>query len=100
MYAVVNRLTFAEPVDPELFSGIAELVPAFEAIEGFDSAQVIHTGEREVVLLILARDEATLDRLATEVGSPWMVEHVVPLLAGPPERKVGRVIASTTYDVG
>ena len=100
MHAVVNRLTFADPVDPGLFSGIAELTPAFEAVDGFDSAHVIHTGEREVVLLILARDEATLDRLATEVGSPWMVEHVVPLLAAPPQRAVGAVIGSTTYDAG
>jgi hypothetical protein len=30
-----------------------------------------------------------------EVGSPWMREHVVALLDGPTDRRVGEVVAST-----
>ena len=100
MHAVVNRLTFAAPVDPALFSAVADLRPAFESIDGFEAAHVVQTGEREVVLVIVGRDASTLDRLATEVGSPWMAAHVVPLLAGPPERALGPVIGSTTYATG
>jgi len=100
MHAVINRLTFAAPVDPTLFAAIADQAPAFEAVDGFEAAHVVRTGEREVVLVIVARDAATLDRLATEVGSPWMSEHVVPLLAGPPERALGPVVGSTAYAVG
>jgi hypothetical protein len=47
-----------------------------------------------VVLLITGDDAAVLDRVATEVGTPWMREHVVPLLAEPPDRHLGPVIAS------
>ena len=34
------------------------------------------------------------DRIAREVGGPWMREHIRPLLAGDTERNVGEVIAS------
>ncbi len=34
------------------------------------------------------------DRIAREVGGPWMREHIRPLLAGDTERSVGEVIAS------
>jgi hypothetical protein len=36
-----------------------------------------------------------IDRIATEVGSPWMREHVVPLLDGPPQRHIGPSLASS-----
>lgn len=95
MAAVVNVLSFAEPVTPTVFSHArAELEPRMRAIDGFHGMHVVQTSEREVVLIILGDDVATLDRVATEVGSPWMVEHVVPLLAGPPERRVGETITS------
>jgi hypothetical protein len=95
MAAVINVLTFADPVDPAAFAEVeSELVPRMRAIHGFEGLHVVHTGEREVTLVILADDVATLDRLATEVGSPWMVEHIVPLLAGPPERRIGPTLAS------
>jgi hypothetical protein len=34
------------------------------------------------------------DRIAREVGGPWMREHIRPLLARDTERSVGEVIAS------
>ena len=36
------------------------------------------------------------DRVASEIGGPWMREHIIPLLARGPERSVGQVIASAT----
>ena len=95
MAAVVNHLHFREPVDAALFERAErELGPAMRAVDGFRGLEVVQTGEREVVLVILGDTVETLDRLATEVGSPWMVEHVVPLLAGPPERHIGPTIAT------
>src|SRR5689334_9511751 len=94
--AVVNHLHFKEPVDPALFERAeGELGAAMRAVDGFRGLEVVRTGERDVVLVILADSVETLDRLATEVGSPWRTEHVVPLLAGPPERHLGPTIAST-----
>jgi hypothetical protein len=34
------------------------------------------------------------DRVAREVGGPWMKSHIVPLLVADTERSVGEVIAS------
>ena len=95
MAVVVNVLQFKEPVDPALFERAeVELGTAMRAIDGFEGFQVVHTGESEVVLLIFGDTVETLDRIASEVGSPWMVANVVPLLAAPPARHVGPVIAS------
>jgi hypothetical protein len=96
MAVVANVLRFTDPVDPAIFQrAITELAEPMRAIEGFQALEVVQSGETEVVLLISADDVAALDRIATDIGSPWMVEHVVPLLASPPERHIGPVIAST-----
>ena len=95
MAAVVNVLSFKDPVDPAVFAAAErDMGDAMRAIEGFEGFEVVHTGAEEVVLIIRADTPETLDRIATEVGSPWMVEHVVPLLAGPPARRLGPTIAS------
>lgn len=95
MHAVVNQLTFAEPFDASLFRAAeAELVPRMREIAGFAGVQVIQTSETSAVLIISADEPQTLDRIATEVGSPWMREHVVPHLAWPPDRQLGPVLLS------
>ena len=97
MAAVVNILRFKEPVDRGLFAAAEhELAEPMRAIAGFQGFHVVRTAEAEVVLVILADTVEVLDQLATEVGSPWMLANVVPLLASPPERHVGEVIASAT----
>ncbi|MFI5041077.1 MAG: hypothetical protein ACHQNA_04390 [Acidimicrobiales bacterium] len=47
--------------------------------------------------MIVGDSAETLDRPATEVGSPWMRANVVPLLATPPDRQLGPIITSTQY---
>jgi hypothetical protein len=36
-----------------------------------------------------------LDKIATKVGSPWMMANVVPLLASPLERHLGPIVATS-----
>jgi hypothetical protein len=45
------------------------------------------------VLILEFASPQDADRVATEVGGPWMREHILPLLARGPERSVGEVIA-------
>ncbi len=98
MHAVVNELTFAQPVDAALFlQARDEMEAAMRAVPGFEAFHVVRTSDTTAVLLIVAASAETLDRLATEVGSPWMRAHVVPLLAAPPGRQVGEIVASTLY---
>ena len=33
--------------------------------------------------------------LGAEVGNTWMREHVMPHLAGPPDRQIGKVVATS-----
>lgn len=97
MAAVINVLQFKEKPDPELFQRAAqELGPQMSIIDGFEELRVIQTGDTEVILLVFAETMEALDRIATEIGSPWMVANVVPHLAGPPQRHIGPVIASTS----
>jgi len=96
MAAVVNLLRFKEPVEPAVFAGVErDLVPQMLAIKGFRGFHVVQTSDQEVILVILGDSVEVLDQIASEVGSPWMRANVVPLLAGPPERHIGPIIASS-----
>lgn len=99
MHAVVNQLHFADDIDPAVFAEArADLVPQMQEIDGFEGFHVIQTSGKDAILVILADCAETLDRIATEVGSPWMRANVVPLLASPPDRQLGPIIASTQYE--
>ncbi len=95
MAGVVNHLRFKEPVDPELFAQAErELSTQMRSIDGFQGFYAIHSSEAEVILVILGEDVDVLNRIATEVGSPWMTANVAPLLAAPPDRHIGPTVAS------
>lgn len=96
MAGVVNRLRFKEAVDPELFAKAeVELTPLMRAIDGFQDFYAIQSSDNEVILVILGDTAEVLDRIATEVGSPWMMANVVPLLAAPPDRQIGPTVGSS-----
>lgn len=94
--AVVNHLHFKERVDKERFSAAeTDLVPQMKAIDGFRALHVVQVGDDHVILIILGDTPEALNKVATEVGSPWLSANIVPLLAAPPERHIGTVIASS-----
>ncbi len=95
MHTVINTLRFKAPLDPSLFSARqAELASLMRPLDGFRSFQVVQVADDQVVLVVVGDDEAALNRMASAVGNTWMAEHVAPLLAAPPERRLGLVIAS------
>ena len=49
--------------------------------------------ERHAMIVLGFPDTATEERIKSEIGGPWMREQVIPLLAGPPERTSGEVVA-------
>lgn len=96
MHAVINSLRFTDPVDPALFTlAEQELAQGMRTVEGFKSFDAVQVAAERVVVVIVGDDAEVLNRLATEVGSPWMLANVVPLLAAPPDRRIGPVLAST-----
>lgn len=95
MHTVVNHIHFRDAIPATLFADAQrDLAGPMAAIEGFGGFSVVQVSDTEAVLLISGADAAVCDRIATEVGSPWMRAHVVPLLSGPPDRKLGPVVCS------
>jgi hypothetical protein len=94
--AVVNHLHFREAPDPDLFARAEEeVVPQARNIEGFRGLHVVQVAPDHFILIITGDNPEVLNQVATEVGSPWMTAHVVPLLASPPERHVGPLVATS-----
>jgi hypothetical protein len=58
------------------------------------AGRVAKVDERHLILLLHFPTAEEADRVAREVGGPWMREHIRPLLARATERSVGEVIAS------
>lgn len=94
MHVVVNHLRLRDPLSDEtaqaMRDGVRLVVEA-----GGQRGQVLKVDERHLILVLEFASAEDADRIAREVGGPWMREHVGPLLAGDTERSVGEVIAST-----
>lgn len=93
MHVVVNHLRLRDPVAEAtveaLHQGMRLVVDA-----GAHAARVAKVDETHLILLLEFSSAEDADRIAREVGGPWMREHIRPLLAGDTERSVGEVIAS------
>lgn len=93
MHVVVNHLHLREPVTDRTVQAAQDAVEAV-VDAGALAAQVVKVDERHLILLLTFAEVEDADRIAREVGGPWMREHVVPLLARDTERSVGEVVAS------
>jgi hypothetical protein len=58
------------------------------------TAQVAKVDDRHLILILGFAQPGDADRIAREVGGPWMRENIVPLLSRDTERSVGEIIAS------
>lgn len=93
MHVVINHLRLREPV-PEttveaMQTGIQLVVDA-----GGIAGRVAKVDENHLILILEFSTAENADRIAREVGGPWMRENIRPLLAGDTERYVAEVIAS------
>jgi hypothetical protein len=93
VHVVVNHLRLREPMSDATVDALHEGVRlAVDA--GALAARVAQVDDRHLILLLEFSSADDADRMAREVGGPWMREHIRPLLAGDTERSVGEVIAS------
>ena len=95
MTVVVNHLHFRDPLTDDTAQACRDVVPRIVAA-GATAAHVAQVNDTHLVLILEFASAADADRVAQEVGGPWMREHILPLLAGGPERSVGEVIASAS----
>ena len=90
---VVNHLRFRDPVSAETLEALQEAATAF-VDAGMIAARVVQVEDRHLILLLDFQSIDDANRLAREVGGPWMNQHIRPLLDGDTDRNVGTVVAS------
>jgi hypothetical protein len=93
VYVVVNHLHLSEPLTEETARSAREAVQLV-VDAGAVAAEVARVDETHLILLLTFATAEDADRIAREVGGPWMRENITPLLARDTERSVGEVIAS------
>ena len=93
MHVVVNHLRLREPVGEVTIRAAQEAVGQVVAAGGL-VARLLRVDNTHLILVLDFASAEDADRIAREVGGPWMREHMVPLLASETERSVGEVIAS------
>lgn len=93
MHVVVNHLRLREAVSDATAeaarNGMQLVVDA-----GALAARVAKVDDRHLILILEFATAEDAERIAHEVGGPWMRENIRPLLAGDTERSVAEVIAS------
>jgi hypothetical protein len=90
---VVNHLRLREPVPETTVEALREGVQLAVGA-GALAARVAKVDATHLILILEFSSAEDADRIAREVGGPWMRENISPLLAGDTERSVGEVIAS------
>jgi hypothetical protein len=93
MHVVINHISLRDPVTDATVEASQDAVQLV-VDAGALAARVAKVDETHLVLILEFRTAQDADRIAREVGGPWMREHILPLLASDTERSVGEVIAS------
>jgi hypothetical protein len=93
LHVVINHLRLREPV-PDATVEAARKGMQLVVDAGALAARVAKVDETHLILILEFSTAEDADRIAREVGGPWMRENIRPLLAGDTERSVAEVIAS------
>jgi hypothetical protein len=93
VHVVINHLRLRDPV-PDATVAASQDAVRLIVDAGALAARVAKVDETHLVLILEFQTAEDADRIAREVGGPWMRENILPLLAGDTERSVGEVIAS------
>ena len=93
LHIVINHLRLREPV-PDATIEAARKGMQLVVDAGALAAHVAKVDERHLILILEFSTAEDADRIARDVGGPWMRENIRPLLAGDTDRSVAEVIAS------
>ena len=93
MHVVINHLRLREPLTEATVQAARDGMRLVVDAGGL-AARIVKVDETHLILILEFAQVDDADRVAREVGGPWMREHLRPLLAGDTERSVGEVIAS------
>ena len=93
MHVVVNHLRLRDPLSDETVAALEEGVTLVTDAGGL-SGKVVKVDDRHLILVLEFASADDANRVARDVGGPWMREHISPLLADGTDRNLGEVIAS------
>jgi hypothetical protein len=93
LHVVINHLRLRDPVSEQTVEAARKAVQLV-VDAGALAARVAKVDDTHLILILEFSTPEDADRIAREVGGPWMRENIVPLLASDTERSVGEVIAS------
>ena len=93
VHVVINHLRLREPL-PDATVEAAQKGMQLVVDAGALAARVARVDDTHLILILDFSTAEDADRIAREVGGPWMRENIRPLLAGDTERSVAEVIAS------
>jgi hypothetical protein len=95
VHVVVNHLHLKEPLPPESLASTETVADELLAAGGL-ACHVVRVDELHLVLVLFFESAEDAERVARDVGGPWMREHVVPHLADGTQRSLGEAIVSRT----
>jgi hypothetical protein len=93
MVVVVNHLHLRDSLPPATTEKLHDIVQRV-VDAGAIAAHVAMVSAQHLILVLTFAGAEDADRVAREVGGPWMRENIVPLLERDTERSVGEVIAT------
>jgi hypothetical protein len=93
VHVVVNHLRLRDPLPQAIADGLQDMVQRVVDAGGI-AASVAMVSEQHLILILTFTSAEDADRIAREVGGPWMRENIIPLLEGCTERSVAKVIAA------
>jgi hypothetical protein len=95
MFAVINTMTLAQPLDPSVTERMQdELMSDAHEVPGFLEAHFVSIGEDHAVMVVICDSVESIQALHDRVGSPWIGANLMPFLIAT-DRQVGPVLAST-----
>ena len=89
---VVNHLRFKEPIPTAVIDAAKDVTQQLVDAGGL-AASFVKVDETHAILVLSFADVEAEDRIKSEIGGPWMREHIIPLLEGSTERHSGEVVA-------
>lgn len=95
MHVVVNHLRLRVPLPPESLES-AERAGRELLDAGGLAFHLVRVDETHLILVLFFSTAEDADRVARDVGGPWMREHVVPYLAEGTDRSLGEAIVSSS----
>jgi hypothetical protein len=93
MHVVINHLRLRDAVPETTVEAVQKGIQLVVDAGGI-AGRVAKVDESHLILILEFPTAGDADRIAREVGAPWMRENIRPLLAGDTERYVAEVIAS------